>query len=297
MIENSHLQTLLAIKENHSFSKAAEALSVTQSAISQSVKSLEQKVGVKLVTRSGKNMALTDEGQKICSLAKNFFKDLDVTLSEIRNEKDNIVGDIRIGTLNGVGKSFIASKMLEFAKMYPDVNVSVTLDFPENLLKNFEKNRLNCLVIPEFMVPDYALSNKLEKEQTILVFPKDHPEFNLRDDMTLKELCEFPVILFEEEGPLFYRWCKKKYRSVPRNLNKKFVVNSFRHIMIAVSEGMGIAVIPYHVYKRTFFKEKISILSEDFKVDNNKFCFAYHQESKGLKKFDVLYDYLKRKVE
>lgn len=292
MIENSQLQTLLAIRENHSFSKAAEVMGVTQSAISQSVKSLETKVGIKLVTRSGKNMSLTTEGHKLCEIAGEFFKDLEYVLSDIRDEKNNIIGDLHIGTLNGIGKSWVAARMLEFAKINKDLNIKVTMDFPDALMKKFEKNEIHCLVLPNFMAPDYAISKNLQSENTILVFPKDNSDFPIDESITLKELSKFPVVLFEEDDPLFYRWCRLKYNSIPRKINTRLVVNSFGHILKAVSDGMGIAVIPEHVYKRSFFKDKVSELGESFKVHNNEFSFIYHEEAKDLLKVTKLYEYL-----
>lgn len=293
MIENNQLQTLLAIRDNHSFSKAAEILGVTQSAISQSIKSLETKVGIKLVTRSGKNMALTSEGHKLCDIATDFFKDLEYVLSDIRDERNNVIGDLHIGTLNGIGKSWVASRMLEFAKLHPELSLKITMDFPDMLIKKFEKNQIHCLVLPQFMTPEYAISEKLQSEDTILVFPKDHKDFKITDKITLKELIKFPVVLFEEEDPLFYRWCRLKYNSVPRKINTRLVVNSFGHVLKAVSDGMGIAVIPEHVYKRSFFKDKVSELGENFKIHNNEFSFIFHEEAKDLLKVKELYKYLK----
>jgi DNA-binding transcriptional LysR family regulator len=283
----------MAIKDNHSFSKAAEALGVTQSAISQSLKNLEAKVGVKLVTRSGKNMALTGEGQKMCVLANGFFKDMESTLSEIRDEKNLLIGDLNVGTLFGVGKSWVAPRLIEFAKQNELINMKITMDFPENLLDKFEKNLINCLILPDVLTPEYALSKKLQNEYATLVFPKNHPDFKLSKDIKLKDLLKYPLILFEDNDPLFYRWCKLKYKSVPRKLKTKLVVNSFGHILKSVSEGMGIAVIPTHVYERSFYKKDLSDLGDDFKMKNNHFSFIFHEEAKDLKKIKKLHQFLK----
>ncbi len=108
MIETSQLQTLVAVARAKSFSKAAEDLNVTQSAISQSIKNLENKIEVKLFKRSGKKVVLTPEGEKLFSLAAAFLTNLDDTLEEIQHDKDEMSGKVRIGTLIGVGKSWLA---------------------------------------------------------------------------------------------------------------------------------------------------------------------------------------------
>lgn len=76
MIETSQLQTLVAVTKAKSFSKAAEDLHVTQSAISQSIKNLERKIDVKLFKRSGKKVVLTQEGEKLYGLAQNFLSQM-----------------------------------------------------------------------------------------------------------------------------------------------------------------------------------------------------------------------------
>ena len=128
MIETSQLQTLVAVARARSFSKAAEDLSVTQSAISQSVKNLESKIGVKLFKRSGKKVVLTQEGEKLYAIAASFLGHLGDTLIEIQHDKDSMSGKVRIGTLIGVGKSWLAPELLNFSKDYPELSISISLE-------------------------------------------------------------------------------------------------------------------------------------------------------------------------
>ena len=89
-IETSQLHTIRAVTSAGSFSKAAEELGVTQSAISQSIKNIENKLGVQLFRRSGKQVFLTPEGEKLNDLAKVYFKQLENTLEEIQIGKDQM---------------------------------------------------------------------------------------------------------------------------------------------------------------------------------------------------------------
>ena len=99
LIETSQLQTLKAISNTGSFSKAAERLHVTQSAISQSIKNLEKKVGVQLLKRNGKRILFTEEGKKLYDFADKFLGKMDVTINSISNSRDTMQGRVRIGTL------------------------------------------------------------------------------------------------------------------------------------------------------------------------------------------------------
>ena len=134
MLEISQLQTLVTVAKLQSFSKAADELHVTQSAISQSIKNLEKKVGVKIFKRSGKNVVLTPEGEKLYRLGASFLNQLDDTLEEICLDRDSMTGKVRIGTLTGIGKSWLAPIMLKKKKKYP-----IFLFFPKRVCLRWAK--------------------------------------------------------------------------------------------------------------------------------------------------------------
>ena len=153
IIETSQLQTLVAVARAKSFSKAADKLNVTQSAISQSVKNLERKIQVKLFRRAGKIVILTEEGEKLFNLASDFLLQIEDTLEEIQNDKDEMSGRIRIGTLTGIGKSWLAPELLELSRKYPDLTTAITMGFQEDLVRDFKNYRLDILLLPEESLP------------------------------------------------------------------------------------------------------------------------------------------------
>lgn len=281
MIETSQLQTLVAVARASSFSKAAEDLSVTQSAISQSVKNLESKIGVKLFKRSGKKVVLTQEGEKLYGIAASFLSHLNDTLTEIQHDKDSMTGKVRIGTLMGVGKSWLAPELLSFAKDFPDLSLSISLGFHEDLIRDFENYRLDFLILPEAALPSVGEKVLLSEEKVTLVFPKDNP-FNISNKITLEELASIPTILFEQEDHLYYSWCRFKFGKTPKNINTKYTINSHGNMLQAVREGLGIAVVPNHVLNRYFFKDELETLGQEFEVDNGKFFIVYHKDATEL---------------
>jgi len=282
MIETSQLQTLVAVAKARSFSKAAEELHVTQSAISQSIKNLENKVGVKLFKRSGKKVVLTPEGEKLYGLGANFIMQLDDTLDEIQFDRDTMSGKVRIGTLTGIGKSWLAPLCLNFAKEFKDLTISLNLGFGEDLVRDFENYRLDFLILPEDSMPTIGEKILIGEEQSVLVYP-DSDDFKLNSEMTLDELTSYPTILFEEEGDhLYLKWCKEKYGKTPKKINSKYVINSHGNMLQAVQRGIGVAVVPKHVLRRSYYKDKVLTLDEGFQVSNGKFYLVYHKNSEQL---------------
>ena len=281
MIETSQLQTLVAVSKAKSFSKAAEDLHVTQSAISQSIKNLEKKIEVKLFKRSGKRVVLTSEGEKLYQLAQSFLSQMEETLEEIQHDKNSMSGSVRIGTLTGIGKSWLAPEMLAYADEHPELTISVNLGFQEDLVRDFENYRLDFLVLPEETLPSLGEKKLIGEEKSILVFP-DNKEFPLDEDLTLEELSSYPTVLFQEEGDgLYLKWCRERFGGTPKKINKKYVINSHGNMLQAVQKGLGVAVVPKHVLKRSYYKDKVNTLG-DVEVSNGKFYVVYHKDAEDL---------------
>lgn len=295
MIENSQLQVLMALTHSDSLSQAAEQIGITQSAVSQHIKNLEAKVGFSIVTRQGKKLVLTPGGQKMAKVGKLYSKKFDEVLTEIQQENNQIIGGVTIGTLFGIGKSWIAHRMVEFSHHFPELQVKVEMDYPDRLITGFESRDFDCLVLPRSLTPNYSDSMLLHSETSTLVIPKKDG-FNITSDITLKELSEYPLIFFEDRDPLYYGWCKNKFGQVPRNVKPRLVINAFGQMLQAVSEGLGIAVIPTHVLNRSRFKEEIRTLGASFEYQSSEFDFIFHNENKESLKIQTLFNFLHKEV-
>lgn len=291
MIESSMLQVLIALSHNENISKAAEELNVTQSAVSQALKNLEAKVGFPVVARQGKSVSLTENGMRLAKVAKMFTKRIDETIEQIHLENHDIKGKLHVGSLYGLGKTWLSSRMLDFLTTYPELEVRLSMDFPETLTKKFEQHEIDCLILPEHLVPAFAEKKDLHVEYSTLVFP-DSPKFAITKDTDLKEILTMPVIFYENNDPNFYRWCREKFGVVPRNVKPRLVVNSFGQMLQAVNEGLGVAVVPTHVLKRSHFKNKLKTVGKEFEIFSNKVSFAYHPDEAQSHKIKELYKFL-----
>lgn len=267
MIETSMLQVLIALSHNENISKAAEELNVTQSAVSQALKNLESKVGFPIVTRQGKSVTLTENGQRLAKVAKQYFKRIEETIEQIHLENHEIKGKLHVGSLYGLGKTWLSSRMLSFLNKHPDLEVRLSMDFPETIIKKFDQHEIDCLIVPEHLVPAFAEKLDLHSEFTTLVFPKG---FKITASSDLKEILAHPIIFYDVNDPNFYRWCREKFGVLPRNIKPRLVVNSFGQMLQAVNEGVGIAVVPTHVLKRWALKPNIEVVGKEFEVFSNK---------------------------
>ncbi len=289
MIETSSLQVLIALSHNENISKAAEELNVTQSAVSQALKNLEGKVGFPLVARQGKSVALTENGMRLAKVAKQYFKRIEETIEQIHLENNEIKGKVHVGSLYGLGKTWLSSRMLDFLESYPELEVRLSMDFPENIIKKFEQHEIDCLIMPEHLVPAFADKKDLHDEHTTLVFGS---KYDITSKTDLKEILSHQIIFYENNDPNFYRWCREKFGVVPRNIKPRLVVNSFGQMLQAVNENLGIAVVPTHVLKRSHLRDKVRTAGKEFEVYSNKVSFAFHPDEAQSYKIKELYKFL-----
>lgn len=289
MIETSMLQVLIALSHNENISKAAEELNVTQSAVSQALKNLEGRVGFPIVSRQGKAVILTERGQRLAKVAKQYFKRIEETIEQIHLENDEIKGKLHVGSLYGLGKTWLSSRILTFLGGHPDLEVRLSMDFPDTIMKKFDQHEIDCVIVPEYMVPAFAEKLDLHDEYTTLVFPKSFP---ITAKTEIKDILALPVIFYDPNDPNFYRWCREKFGVVPRNVKPRLVVNSFGQMLQAVNEGLGVAVVPTHVLKRVYSKPNIATVGKEHEVFNNKISFAYHSDDAQNIKIKELYKFL-----
>jgi DNA-binding transcriptional LysR family regulator len=291
-LETSLLQVLIALANKESVSGAAAELNVTQSAVSQSLKSLEKKVGFVILNRSSKQAFLTEDGRKLAKIAKQYLKKIDETIDEIHLSKDVFKGKLHVGTLAGLGKSWISSALIEFLAKYPEIDLTITLDFPEWLIKRFERTEIDVLILPENVLPPWPEKLTLHDEKITLIYPK---KWKISDQTELKELLQYPLIMFQTHDPLFYRWVRETYKTTPRLVNEKLVVNSFGQILRAVEKGLGIAVVPTHVIDRFNLSPEVGRISSKNEVFNHHITYAFQPDEAKNIKIKTLYEFLQKK--
>lgn len=282
MIEISQLEAVVAVANAKSFSKGALQLGITQSAISQNIKNLENKLGVKLFTRSGKAVLLTLEGEKLHQMGVLVLEKMQSTLANLEESKNSMRGKVRIGTLTGIGKTWLAQEVLWYAKENPDLELSVRLGHQDDLLLDFEAGKLDLLILPDEDLPAHGEKEFFLEEKATLVIPKSYRGQYLWEDVSIELMEQIPTVLFESNDHLFYKWCRHKFQNIPKKLNTRFSVNSHGHMLQAVFEGLGIAVIPNHVLNRSYFKDKVETLGADFEVPIGKLYLVYHKDSEHL---------------
>lgn len=189
-----HLEHFLAVAETGSFSRAAEQLHLTQSALSRSIQALETEVDGLLLDRVGKRNELTPLGRHVVERARRIV----LEASEVRRSAELLRqsngGAMRIGLGSGPGAILMTPLMCHMAQNHPRVKVSITRGPTELQLVQLRARQLDALVVDERRVtPDEDLRIERVAEMTAAWIARSGHPLAKQRAVTLADLLVYPI--------------------------------------------------------------------------------------------------------
>ncbi|HTN96836.1 MAG TPA: LysR family transcriptional regulator, partial [Nordella sp.] len=117
---NNDLRAFVAVAEQGSFSKAAEQLGLSPSSLSQIIRSFEERLGVRLLHRTTRSVALTEAGERLLLRVRPALAELDAALTDVGQFRENPAGIVRVRCLRHAFRAHVAPILAEFHRAYPD---------------------------------------------------------------------------------------------------------------------------------------------------------------------------------
>lgn len=247
---------LLQVIEKGSFTKAADTLGYTQSAVSQMVQSIEEELSTTLIFRSRKGISLTPDGEQFLPYIKkvcNAHRELMMKRNEMHGLKS---GNIRIGTFSSVSSNWLPILIKDFKKKYPYVQFQLQQGEYTSIIQYIKEGSVDFGFINTDAVSDMT-TIPLIQDEMLAVLPENHP-LAKKEGVTLKELSSEPFILLDEgehSEPL------EIFKENNLHPNIQYQVHDDYTIMAMVENGLGISILSELVTKRTnyqFIKKHIT---------------------------------------
>lgn len=260
------------------FSKAAEKLYVSQSAVSQSIKLLEKRLNTKLFFRHTKNMKLTSEGEtlfKHIEQAFNFIKSGERALFEISNL---IEGEIRIGASDTICKYFLLPYFKKFHEDYPNINIHIT-NRPSPVCVDLLKSGIIDIAVVN-------LSDKYSYENLNVTPVKDiHDVFisgekfnELKNKpIKLKDLEKYPILSLERNSTTrtyFDELIKKNNVKI----SPEFELDSIDLLVEMTKIGLGISFVIEDAIKEDLMTGNIFILDIKENIPSRSIGVVTHKK-------------------
>lgn len=123
------LASFLAVARERSFTKAAAQLGVTPSALSHAVKGLEEQLGVRLLSRTTRNVATTEAGDRLQLRVRPLMEQIEAELDSVGALRDRPAGNIRITCSDAVIETVFRPKLAGFLRAYPDIHIEISMEY------------------------------------------------------------------------------------------------------------------------------------------------------------------------
>jgi DNA-binding transcriptional LysR family regulator len=236
------MKTFCDLVDTGSFSKAADANLISQSAVSQQLAKLERDLSTQLIHRGGGLVAATDAGKAFYEGAVEILRRYERLLGEVRSAADAIRGVLRVGTIYSVGFFMLAPFIRRFLKAHPEVNLHVEYTRWDRIYGAVVSGEMDLGVVacPERHRSVEAIP--LANEELVVCFTPSHP-LAKREVIDPQDIAGHRFVSFEMNVPT-QRLISRLLKSDGIDVN---VVMSFDNIELlkrAVEVGTGISILP-----------------------------------------------------
>lgn len=240
-VELAQLEAFLQVAQHRSFSRAAEALFLTQPSVTARIQSLEREIGERLFERTGRSVTLTDAGHAFMPHAQRALTAVQEGTDAIEAVRHGDIGSIRIGASDTIATYVLPGILKQFRETRPRVHVHLTTGQTEGIVEKLLAGETHVAVSRLTQHPEIE-SLHLYNDDLALVCSPSHP-FASRGRVTVAEAGKEPFLFFERSSSyhtLVYSMFLR-VGVVPESVMELDSMETTKHM---VEAGLGIAILP-----------------------------------------------------
>jgi len=257
---------------------AAEKLSLTQPAVSQQIRNLEEEQGVNLLVRGTRQVKPTLQGQILYDYAKRILHLTQQAQVAIQTTSQDLVGELRIGTYNSIGLFLVSPIMGMFLKHNSKLRLHLNYGKGDKLINDMRNAQVDVVILPdmksEFGIefPDYEKHFLFNDEMWLVGSGKDT---TLPDVVSMKEFTTKPIVSFTDKYPGFRKMLDQKIQENRLKVEPVFATDNVGTVKRVVESGLGWGFLPSHsIKKQVRAGRMVHVQVEDMKysVNVNMYC-------------------------
>jgi len=238
------LQVFATVARLLSFTKAAEALHMTQPAVTFQIRQLEEHFNTRLFDRTHNKITLTETGDLVRTYADQIISKYNEMDNDVRTMTGDIQGPLMIGASTTIGEYFIPGILGTYQRQFPDVKIRLNVANTNGIIHMVENNEIDVGIVEGPVTNKNLVREVIWNDELLVICPVDHALANQKKT-SIKEVLEFPFISREEGSGT---------REVLENymLKRKIDLDEFNIIMefgspesikSAVTAGLGVSIL------------------------------------------------------
>lgn len=292
MLDWDKLRIFHTAAESGSFTHAAEKLNMSQSAVSRQISALEDDLGLKLFIRHARGLVLTEVGEQLFRTAHRMHWELQQVETQMSESQDVPTGPLLVTTTVGIGSTWLSSRIHEFLKLYPEIQIEIKLNDAELDLAMREADVAIRLHRPSqsdmIQRKLFTVHNHFYASATYI---EENGPLRSVDDLDDHRIISFGEPVPSYLGDINYLQRLGRPDSAPRRAAMK--VNAIYGMMQAARAGIGIAMLPDYV---TEYEPTLVRVLEGIELPAYEAYFVYPPALKNSKRVGVFRDFLVSKA-
>ena len=239
----NELNYFVIVARTGSFTRAAAQLGVTQSALSQAIRSLEANLDIRLLTRTTRSVSPTLAGERLLNAIGHRFDDIENELEALTELRDKPAGTVKITCGDFIIQNTLLPKLANVLKQYPDINIefNVNYGYTDIVAQRIDAGvRLGETIDKDMIAVPIGKELNMAAVASPEYFTK-HPKPNTPKDLTAHNCIN---IRFPTHGGLYAWEFEKEGEELSVNVRGQLIFNTSHHIVEAALQGLGIAFLP-----------------------------------------------------
>jgi len=282
------LQVFHTVARLLSFTKAAEALHMTQPAVTFQVRQLEEQFNTRLFDRTHNRISLTDAGKRVFEYADRIFKLYSEMENGVRELTGEISGALTIGASTTIAEYMLPTLLGDFNNRYPEVSIHLKVSNSEGIVSMVESNAIDLGVVESPVGNRNLVVETCKQDELVVIVPPGHGLAGL-GTVTFDRILDFPFIA-REEGSGTREVINDYLDQLPgcaAGLKVAMELGSPEAVKGAVEAGMGISVVSKATVQKELRLGTLVILKLDPPL-RRPFSFVHQKQKFKLRVMEEL---------
>ena len=286
------LLAFLAVARERSFTKAAAKLGVSQSALSHTIRGLEARLGLRLLTRTTRSVSPTQAGERLLQTVGHRFEEIEAELEALSELRDKPTGTVRITATDYAADTILFPKLAKILPEYPDIKVEIIIDYG---LTDIVAQRYDAGVRAGEQVAKDMIAVRIGPDIRMAVvgapsyFAKRSPP-KKPQDLTEHNCINLRLPTY---GGLYAWEFEKGDGELRVRVDGQLVLNSTAQMLKAALAGFGLAYVPHDVAQPHVAEGRLNRVLEDWCPPYTGYHLYYPSRRQSSPAFNLLVDALR----
>jgi DNA-binding transcriptional LysR family regulator len=288
------LLAFLAVGRERSFTKAAARLGVSQSALSHTIRELEARLGVRLLTRTTRSVSPTDAGERLLRTLAPRFEEIETELAALSELRDKPAGTIRITATDHAANTILWPKLVTFLRGYPDIKVEIIVD---NGLTDIVAQRYDAGVRVGEQVANDMIAVRIGPDMRMAVVGAPSYFKTRSEPKTPQNLIAYNCINLRlaTHGGLYAWEFEKGGHELKVRVEGQLVFNGTAQMLNAALAGFGLAYVPEDLARPHLVKGRLTQVLADWCPSFAGYHLYYPSRRQSSAAFALLVDALRHR--